>query len=282
MKITSSRVVPAVLAAFLSMPVSAIASDVPVPQTVIVQPGSFSYRASGEYLKDGFPVDAPLQEITLEYPVEIMKFQVSTGDYEQCVAEGACQARSNQGRHDKLLPVTGVSYRNALAYAAWLGTKTGSNWRLPTDEEWSRVAGNRLVDDAVGVETDGSNPAERWLAKYRKNVDLETGSDPLIKSPGAYGENEHGIFDLSGNIWEWTDTCYRRVRLDVQGEQTSVTDNCGVRIAAGQHRAYVTSFIQDAKGGGCSLGAPPDYLGFRLVREGPRNPFRRMLDYLAM
>jgi hypothetical protein len=42
---------------------------------------------------------------------------------------------------------------------------------------------------------------------------------------------------------------------------------CGVRVAEGRHRAYVTDFIRDARAGGCASGVPPSHLGFRLVRE---------------
>jgi hypothetical protein len=40
-----------------------------------------------------------------------------------------------------------------------------------------------------------------------------------------------------------------------------------VRVVQGQHRAYVTDFIRDARAGGCAAGIPPSNLGFRLVRE---------------
>jgi hypothetical protein len=40
-----------------------------------------------------------------------------------------------------------------------------------------------------------------------------------------------------------------------------------VRVVEGQHRAYVTDFICDAKAGGCAVRVRPDNLGFRLVRE---------------
>jgi hypothetical protein len=40
----------------------------------------------------------------------------------------------------------------------------------------------------------------------------------------------------------------------------------------GQHRAYVTDFIRDAKAGGCAVGVPPDNLGFRLVVEQDKWP----------
>jgi len=55
--------------------------------------------------------------------------------------------------------------------------------------------------------------------------------------------------------------------LDDVGNVVSKSPNCGVRVVEGQHRAYVTDFIRDAKAGGCAVGVPPDNLGFRLVRE---------------
>jgi hypothetical protein len=58
-----------------------------------------------------------------------------------------------------------------------------------------------------------------------------------------------------------------RSRLDERGNAAPQTTNCGVRIAQGVHRAYVTDFIRDARGGGCAAGVPPTNLGFRLVRE---------------
>ena len=48
--------------------------------------------------------------------------------------------------------------------------------------------------------------------------------------------------------------------------QTS-TDNCGVHVLEGLHRAYMSNFIRDGKSGGCAVGTPPEHLGFRLVRD---------------
>ena len=53
----------------------------------------------------------------------------------------------------------------------------------------------------------------------------------------------------------------------VRPSQPLPTVNCGVRVAEGAHRAYVTDFIRDARAGGCAQGVPPANLGFRLVRE---------------
>jgi formylglycine-generating enzyme required for sulfatase activity len=249
------------------LPAAAMAAS--GPATVTIPAGRFDYRSSGEFLENGYPVDATIEEVVFDKPFEIMRFQVSVGQYEQCVAANACQERLGSGRHPGHLPVTGISFRDASDYALWHSKVTGENWRLPTDKEWAYAAGERFIDDALGVKTDVDNPAQRWIARYSKYAALGSQADPEIKAPGSYGANQFGVHDMSGNIWEWTDTCYSRRRLDGEGALASETENCGVRIAAGRHRAYISFFIQDAKGGGCSVGAPPEYLGFRLVREKP-------------
>jgi hypothetical protein len=69
-----------------------------------------------------------------------------------------------------------------------------------------------------------------------------------------------------------------RAEIDAAGNPTGKpTVNCGVRVVEGQHRAYVTDFIRDARAGGCAAGVPPTHLGFRLVRE--RNASGRWLIF---
>ena len=53
----------------------------------------------------------------------------------------------------------------------------------------------------------------------------------------------------------------------IQTERIGTFLNGTVRVVEGQHRAYVTDFIRDARAGGCAQGVPPANLGFRLVRE---------------
>ena len=95
----------------------------------------------------------------------------------------------------------------------------------------------------------------------------ENGADSEPQPFGHFGANENGLYDTAGNVWEWTSTCFVRTRLDDDGQAMSKHSNCGVRVAEGQHRTYVTDFIRDARAGGCAAGVPPSNLGFRLVRE---------------
>ena len=49
---------------------------------------------------------------------------------------------------------------------------------------------------------------------------------------------------------------------------------CGIRVVEGRHRTYMSDFVRDARGGGCSVGTPPSNLGFRLVRDD--DPWREL------
>jgi formylglycine-generating enzyme required for sulfatase activity len=240
-------------------------------ELVKVEPGTHRYRASGAFLKGGRPVGAPTVSIRIDAPLEIMKYQVSVEDYFRCVSDEACARPFGKRQTNKKLPVTGVNYFDVQNYIKWLGGKTGTLWRLPTDIEWSYAAGSRFVDDALGDDAGvRSDPSKAWLAQYKKLAALGRPDDQSIKVRGTHGANEHGIYDLSANVWEWTSTCFTRTEITETSQIGSVeTKNCGVRVVEGRHRAYMTDFIRDAKSGGCSVGAPPDHLGFRLVKDAP-------------
>lgn len=72
---------------------------------------------------------------------------------------------------------------------------------------------------------------------------------------GAYGVNATGLMDVAGSVWEWTDDCYTRRILaisqgggaDGAGLDDGADRNCGIRVAAGRHIAYLPDFIRDPK-----------------------------------
>lgn len=236
------------------------------PALIELAPGSVRYRVAGDFMRGGKPAEAPLVTIRITRPLAIMKHQVSSADYQRCVSENACRTLPRDIAVAADRPAVMVSWRDAVAYAAWLSRKTGEVYRLPTDEEWAYAAGSRYQDDNVPV--DSNDPSKRWIARYERESNskgAESDGEPRLF--GAFGMNENGLLDVAGNVWEWTNTCFLRTALDESGKALNSTANCGVRVAEGQHRAYVTDFIRDARAGGCAAGVPPSNLGFRLVRE---------------
>jgi formylglycine-generating enzyme required for sulfatase activity len=259
-------------------------APLPLPDLVELAPGAFPYREPGDLWRDGQPGRAPRQTVQNAGRLRIMRHQVTAADYHRCVKAHACLAVDEEALPDR--PVVKVSWRDAEAYAAWLTRSTGLPFRLPSDREWAYAAGSRFSIEA-GPSPDGADPGRRALALYDQDAgrtaDRTGRRDPgpfdgsvvsgFGKTPqpiGTFGANEHGLLDVAGNVWEWTDTCFVRTSLDAQGTVEANVVNCGIRLVEGRHRAYMPDFIRDARAGGCSVGTPPSAIGFRLVLDPAR------------
>lgn len=237
------------------------------PQTVVVEARAHEYRMPGDFLMDSVPVNGILLHTDMG-PLEVMRHQVSLADYRQCVTDGACEAPQPAVRPVRDdVPVTGVSYDDAVAYADWLSRRTGDRWRLPTVAEWTFIAGNRAVDHAIEQQTDAANPAARWIAAYEQEAGRAISANAMPQPIGSFGANDLGVMDIGGNVWEWTSTCANRTTLAPDGVIASVVESCGVRYLEGRHLTPMSVFVRDARRGGCSVAAPPENLGFRFVRE---------------
>lgn len=248
------------------------------PEAVIVAARPYTYRAPGDFLRDGRVVDGPLVAVTAPAPLEIMTYQVSASEYARCVAEAACRKAEPRRRGFGDVPATGVSYDDATDYARWLSDKTGQAWRLPTVAEWVLAAGSRAVDPALALEG-SDNPADRWLAAYERESALnDAAAAPVAR--GTFGMNEFGVADLAGSVWEWTSTCSTRTTVGPDGNVLSRVEACGVKELEGKHRTRMSDFVRDAQSGGCSTGTPPDNLGFRLVRDP--TPLEAMLRWIGL
>lgn len=236
------------------------------PETVVIPAGAFAYRPAGDFRNGTRIVDPPLQDRVAKEPLEIMKYHVSQQDYLRCVSDEGCSASVMSGAAN--IAQVNVSFLDATDYAKWLSAQTGDTWRLPTDEEWVRAAGDRFHETLLGPISNDADPSKRWIAKYKEEAQRRGQSDPHLRAIGHYGVNDLGVVDINGNIWEWTQSCFKNGKVTDDGETlVGYSKYCGVRAAQGKHRAFIIDFVRDAKSGGCAVGIPPDNLGIRLVRD---------------
>ena len=104
-------------------------------------------------------------------------------------------------------PVENVSWWDAQEFIRRLNTLTGRNYRLPTEAEWEFAA--RGGNYSRGYEFSGSNNIND-VAWYILNSNRRT--QPV----GSLLPNELGIYDMTGNVWEWTQ-CRERSNRVVRG-----------------------------------------------------------------
>ncbi|HEX6026155.1 MAG TPA: formylglycine-generating enzyme family protein [Solirubrobacter sp.] len=105
--------------------------------------------------------------------------------------EGPASDTFTRGRH----PVTQVAYEDAQAYAAWAGKA------LPTEAEWEYAARGGL-DGTVYAWGDEFDPAmaNTWQGEFPWQRDGPPGTTRV----GSYPPNGFGLYDVTGNVWEWT------------------------------------------------------------------------------
>lgn len=173
------------------------------------------------------------------------------------------------------LPAVCVNWYDAEAYIAWLNAKLralgqshgAGPYRLPSEAEWEYAvrAGTRTArwwGEAIGkanANCDGCG--SRWDAV-------------LIAPAGSFGPNPFGLYDMLGNVWEWTSDCWNESYVGAPGDGGPWTKgDCSRRVLRGGSWSNLPEFVRAAaRAKADSAGRDFDYAGyagFRVARSLP-------------
>jgi formylglycine-generating enzyme required for sulfatase activity len=221
-------------------------SDCPVcPLMVVVPGGDFVMGSDGDRADE-----KPRHRVSFRAPFAIGAHEVTIREWMACVDDGACRY-APEDVDDERLPIANVSWDDAVGYARWLTEKTGAEYRLPSEAEWEYAASG------------GTTTAFWWgdeAPEGRANC-RGCGSEWEGKSPapvGSFAPNPFGLYDVHGNVWEWT--------MDCANPSYEGAPSDGSAWLAGDCLARML------RGGSWNLG--PDYM-----RTARRNHYDRDVRY---
>jgi len=158
---------------------------------------------AGEFLmgsEEGRSNESPVHAVYVD-AFEIGEYEVTNHQYAQCVLSGICGKPAEFGNlkysteEYALNPVTGVNLNDAESFCDYAGG------RLPTEPEWEYAARGGWENQPY-VWGDDEPDCER--ANINGDGECIRGTSPV----GDYAPNGYGLYDMAGNVWEWTADWY--------------------------------------------------------------------------
>jgi len=147
--------------------------------------------------KNGPLQETPAHLVTVQ-PFSMDRTEVTNTEYAEFVRETNHAPPSHWNANkpafgQELWPVVNVSFDDATAFAAWRSKRDGVSYRLPTEEEWEYAARNGEQSDLYP-----------WGPEWKDKVAVVKDATPAPVGSRPEGKNKWGVFDLIGNVWEWT------------------------------------------------------------------------------
>ncbi|MDJ0865058.1 MAG: formylglycine-generating enzyme family protein [Myxococcota bacterium] len=240
-----------------------LADGTPGPELVVIPAGRFRM---GDLQGDGDPDERPAREVTFPRPFAIGRYEVTFDEYEQfCRATGnPVPDDSGFGRGRR--PVVSATWQDALAYGLWLSEQTGQRYRLPSEAEWEYAARGGTVTRFWWGDEPGTGRANC------SGCDASWDGDSTAPV-GRLAANPFGLYDVLGNLWEWTADCYHSSYEGVPSDgRPHVYRDCGQKVIRGGSWVVPPREIRAANRWRVYPMAPSDEIGFRVVREIEAGP----------
>jgi len=211
------------------------------PEMVVLPAGAFT-MGSPENERDRFSDESPQHVVTFTRPFAVGKFEITVDQFAAFVKETAYDAgskcltleegksavRDGRSWRNPGYPQTGshpvacVNWNDAKAYLGWLTKKIGKQYRLLTEAEWEYAARATTTPGSASRYTFGDDDSA--MCRYGNVADKTArqtipGADTWTIYPcsdgyayaapvGTFAANAFGLYDVHGNVWQWTEDCY--------------------------------------------------------------------------
>jgi formylglycine-generating enzyme required for sulfatase activity len=239
------------------------------PEMVVVPAGSFTM---------GSPANEPVRgsdetqvRILIARPFAVGKFAVTFDEWEVCIANGGCRGYrpDDSGYGRGKLPVINVNWEDAKAFVAWLSNRTGKEYRLPSEAEreyFTRAGTTTPFWWGSKISTAQANHDGRQPHGYGPEGSARSGT-LLVDS---YEPNPWGLFQVHGNVSEWTEDCWNDSNSGNPGDGSArATGDCSRHVARGGSWGNLAPALRSASREPAQAGERFFIYGFRLARTLP-------------
>ena len=272
------------------------------PELAVVPAGSFlmgsptSEPGRGEDEDDTAGPGGERVAVSLPRPFAIGRYAVTLAEFTDFVRQAGqkielgCYARYGAWQlfpdlawhhpgfdQDDRHPVVCVNWDDAQAYVAWLGRKTGQRYRLPTEQE-REFATRALVREGIQPRYFFGDD-ENELCRFANVADLDAKAanpdwsvvnchDGFAETApvGSFKPNAFGLYDMLGNVWEWTADCFRN-SLPRPGDLTTACTSVDQRVLRGGSWRDNGGVVRSAARIASAPNIRDEIVGFRVVRD---------------
>jgi formylglycine-generating enzyme required for sulfatase activity len=228
------------------------------PELVWIPPGNFMM---------GSPKSEPQREfeeihhkVILTEPFAMGRSPVTVDEFRQFVDESGYHWEKSDDQLGDRHPVLGVSHDDAVAYVEWLIKETGKDYALPTEAQWE-YACRAGTTTAYSFGNDASQ-----LGDYGWYSDNSGGKTHPVASKKP---NPWGLYDMHGNVNEWTADWYETYLLKDHGQTITRVNSGSYRVVRGGGWYDGARLLRSAYRVGISPGARSLNVGFRLLLRTP-------------
>ena len=261
-----------------------------IPENWVQIPAGEFLMGSADSDKEAQAIEKPQHKVQVTKAFKISRYEVTFADFARFAktSQRPLPSDSGFGGSDRArLPVINVAWQEAVDYAKWLSLQTGKHFRLPTEAEWeyaaragttsSRFWGDDPAQACRYANVFDRSHQEKIRSTYNVPLGLAAHHDCeeafLTLAPvGSFLPNAWGLFDMLGNVWEWTADCPHQTYNDAPtlahqvwgGENQGV---CTKRVVRGGSWFVSVRDVRVAARNADRLEDHGSGLGFRLVQE---------------
>jgi formylglycine-generating enzyme required for sulfatase activity len=218
--------------------------------------------------------EMPQHWVGIEQPFAMGRFPVTVGQWRQFVRATGWESQSDTdwrapgfAQNDEH-PVVGVSWMDAQQYLRWLSEMTGQVYRLPTESEWEyacRAGTKTAFSFGDTISTEQANYDGNYTYNGSRRGTYLQGTNKA----GAFQPNPWGLYDMHGNVWEWTQDAVHDnyIGAPVDGSAWEEGGDPVRRILRGGSWLYNPRYLRSAVRNGFSAVLANDIVGFRVARK---------------